>query len=197
MGEKKRLIVLWLTLAVLLVGGLVLAAKVGSLTLKPFGPVDVTKVLTTFFVLALFVERTLEVFITAWRGDETAKRENNLQAAKDALAQNPADANLQEGVNKATQELTEYKCETKAIALRAGLVLGILIAAVGVRSFDTFVDARFDPKTFWDRAQAAIFFVLDALVSGGIIGGGSDAIHKMMNIITEFLDATAKKVKTA
>jgi hypothetical protein len=37
---------------------------------------------------------------------------------------------------------------------------------------------------------------LDILISGGIIGGGSDAIHKMMNVITGFFDATAEKLKT-
>ncbi len=169
---------------------------VGHLTLKPFGAGDVTKLLTTFFVLSLFVERTLEVFITAWRGGETVKRENELQAVKQAPVQDPADTTLQEKIKDKTDWLTGYKCETQAIALRSGLVLGILIAAVGVRSFNIFVvEAQPNLTTFWDKAQAGTFHVLDVLISGGIIGGGSDAIHKLMNIITEFLDATAKRVR--
>ena len=198
MTEKMNLIVVWMILAILLVGGLVLASNVGHLSLnKNLGAGDVTKLLATFFVLALFVERTLEVFITAWRGEKTVKGEDELQTAKQALAQNPADTTLQASVKDKTEWSVGYKCETQAIALRAGLVLGILIAAVGIRSFDIFVAPLtvVHEDTFWFNMQAGTFNVVDVLVSGGIIGGGSDAIHKMMNIITEFFDATAKKVK--
>ena len=196
--DKMKLAVVWGILAVLLVGALVLATKVGDLSLnKSLAVGDVTKLLTTFFVLALFVERTLEVFITAWRGEETVKGEDDLQTAKQALAQNPADSALQAPVKTKTDWLIQYKAETKAIALRCGLVLGILIAAVGVRSFGTFVGRPVEPTSmkFWFYMQIGTFNVLDVLVSGGIIGGGSDAIHKMMNVITEFFDATANKVK--
>jgi hypothetical protein len=200
MSERRKLGVLWVILAVLLVGGLVLASNVGNLSLNAkLGVGDVTALLTTFFVLALFVERTLEVFITAWRGEETVKRENELQTMKQALAQNPTESTLQEPVKTKTDWLVEYKCETQAIALRSGLVLGILIAAAGVRSFDTFVTGSVvtNSTSFWPNIQTGTFNVLDVLVSGGIIGGGSNAIHKMMNVITEFFDATAKKVKNS
>lgn len=199
MNENRKLKLLWVILGILLVGALALASKVGDLAInKGLSVGDVTKLLTTFFVLALFVERTLEVFITAWRGQETVKRENEIQAANQALAQNSTDSALQEAVKTQKNWLSEYKCETQAIALRSALVLGILIAAVGVRSFNIFVarPVAADPTTFWYNLQAGTFNVLDVLVSGGIIGGGSDAIHKMMNVITKFFDATAKKLET-
>ncbi len=200
MNEKRDLIVVWVILTILLVGGLVLAWNVGHLSLnKELGVGDVTKLLATFFVLALFVERTLEVFITAWRGAETVKRADELQTEKQALERTPANATLQQSVKNKTEWSVGYKCETQAIALRAALVLGILIAAVGIRSFDIFVAplTATHEDTFWFKMQAGTFNVVDVLVSGGIIGGGSDAIHKLMNIITEFFDATAKKVKNS
>lgn len=199
LSERAKLLVLWVILAILLVGGLVLASNVGNRSLNPkLGVGDVTALLTTFFVLALFVERTLEVFITVWRGKETTKRENELQTVKQALAQSPAESALQEPMKEKTDWLVEYKCETQAIALRSGLVLGILIAAAGVRSFSTFVGGPVvpNPTPFWSSVQTGTFYVLDVLVSGGIIGGGSNAIHKMMNVITEFFDATAKNMKS-
>lgn len=197
MSEKLNRTALWLVLAVLVAAGLVLAWKVGYRTQQPLGPEVVTKLLGTFFVLALFVERTLEVFITAWRGKETVTRENELQAAKEALAKNAADSTLQQAVKDKSDWLVGYKCETQSIALRCGVVLGILIAAVGVRSFNTFVGQTAEPSAvaFWNNMQAGTFRVLDVLISGGIVGGGSEAIHKMMNVITGFFDATTKKVK--
>jgi hypothetical protein len=194
MDEKRKLTILWLILLLLLAGGLVLGWKVDSLNPTGFGPTDVTKLLTRFFVLALFVERTLEVFITAWRGEETVKRENDLKAAKESLVQSPPDPSLHDDIKTKKDWLAEYKCQTQAIALRSALALGILIAAVGARSFKVFVDP---PPTGpgWLKIQTGAFHVLDVLVSGGIIGGGTDAIHKMMNVITEFFNATASKVK--
>jgi hypothetical protein len=197
--EKRRLIVLWVILLLLLAAGLVLAWNTGHLRTKPDFKVSdiVTKVLPTFFVLALFVERTLEVFITAWRGQDTVKRENDLKALKESTVLSPPDPALTDQIKDKANWVAEYKCETQAIALRSALVLGILIAAVGMRLFNTFVDdpvnARSDSP--WANLEMGTFHILDVLVSGGIIGGGSDAVHKMMNIITEFLDATARKVK--
>ena len=198
MDEKRKLTILWVVLAVLLIGGLVLGAKVGFLTPKAFGAGDITKLLGRFFVLALFVERTLEVFITAWRGKETVQRENELKAAKESVLLSPPDPSDTEVIKDKANWLAAYKCETQAIALRSALVLGILIAAVGVRSFNIFVEEPTlpQPAQWFNQLQLGTFHVLDVLVSGGIIGGGSDAIHKMMNVITEFLDATASKMKT-
>jgi hypothetical protein len=198
MEEKRKLRILWVVLAALLLGGLVLGAKVGFLTPKAFGAGDITKLLGRFFVLALFVERTLEVFITAWRGKETVQRENELKAAKESVLLSPPDPSDPQVIKDKANWLAAYKCETQAIALRSALVLGILIAAVGVRSFNIFVEepALPQPAQWFSQLQLGTFHVLDVLVSGGIIGGGSDAIHKMMNVITEFLDATASKMKT-
>lgn len=187
MNEKRQLIALWLILVALLIGAMILGSKVGFLPPKDFGAGEVTKLLGRFFVLALFVERTLEVFITAWRGEKTVKLEQELKIAKESSPPVP------QNVKDTTEKLTEYKCQTQSIALRSALVLGILVAAVGVRSFNVFID---EPKIQWfNNLHKGTFNVLDVLVSGGIIGGGSEAIHKMMNVITEFLDATAKKAK--
>ncbi len=136
---------LYVVLVTLSVGGLILASKVGSLSPKNFELEVVTKLLTRFFVLGLFVERTLEVFVAAWRGKETARLEGDLQSKTQALASIPlADtvkfATQQVEVDKSTTSLKQYKCDTQAIALRSGLVLGILVAAVGVRTFSNFVE---------------------------------------------------------
>ena len=177
-----------------------MAANVGQFSpVKDFAPSAVGQLLATFFVLALFVERTLEVFITAWRGEETVKRESEVAAVQAALVPDPANPALEamKAEMKAKSDwLIEYKCETQAIALRCGLVLGILVAAVAVRAFPTFVElpASANP-TVWVARQSVTLKVLDTLISGGIIGGGSEAIHKMMNVITGFFDATAVKIK--
>jgi hypothetical protein len=66
MAEQKKLTVLWVILAILLVGGLILASNVGNVSLnKELGAKDIRGVLVTFFVLLLSLSNSLEVFITA------------------------------------------------------------------------------------------------------------------------------------
>jgi len=64
---------IWLLLAALLIFGVNVAI---TFWLKPeviqwwtFGPADVTRILTPLVLVALFIERALEVFITTWRED--------------------------------------------------------------------------------------------------------------------------------
>jgi hypothetical protein len=212
---SRTLIMLWTALGVVFLAALVLATKVGGLPTKPFGLADVGKLLTTFFVLALFVERTLEVFITAWRGGPTAKAEHDIAgftataaaaataavaagAVPNTQAQQAAQIVAQDATQKANAKanwLVDYKSETQRIALRAGLVLGIVVAAIGVRAFGTFVQL---PPVAADGVPAwrnGILNVIDVLISGGIIGGGSEAIHKLMTVITGFFEQTAANLK--
>ena len=122
--DKTKLVIVWGFLVVLLVFGVVLGMQVGSLERKAVDVGDITQLLATFFVLALFVERTLEVFITAWRGKETVILEVTLQRAQKAWVASATDTTRGE-VTTSTKQLAEYKSETQKIALRTGLVLGI------------------------------------------------------------------------
>src|SRR5262245_21168121 len=126
MSEDRRLRIFWVILAILLGGGFLLATKVGALVTVEVTAASVTKLLTTFFVLALLVERTLEVFVSAWRDEDKTHLDNELKSLQAQLEKNPADPSLQLQIAAKTKVLTEYTCDTRAVSLRAGLVLGIL-----------------------------------------------------------------------
>jgi hypothetical protein len=36
--------------------------------------------------------------------------------------------------------------------------------------------------------------IVDVVITAGLIGGGSDGIHKLVSVITDYLDATRDKV---
>ena len=47
----------------------------------------------------------------------------------------------------------------------------------------------------WGLGQAPIFHGVDILITGGLLGGGSQGIHKIIALITDFVDVTRAKVK--
>ena len=43
--------------------------------------------------------------------------------------------------------------------------------------------------------QAALYHSSDILITGGLLGGGSEGIHKLIALITDFLDMTREGIK--
>ena len=87
--------------------------------------------------------------------------------------------------------IRRYKGETSRRAFLVGITAGILVAVVGVRVLHPLMDADFE----LDGLQGLAFDSLDIFITGGLLGGGSDGIHKAVSVITDFLDATRDKVK--
>lgn len=123
------------------------------------------------YIVALFVERSLEVIIKAWRQGEKSRLQLALQSAGD------------DDRAAAEEELEEYRAGTRRRALLLGFTLAALVSLAGVR----LLGAIFD---FGDAAwsfQQAVFQFTDILVTAGLIAGGSATIHELMALIDGFL----------
>lgn len=83
-----------------------------------------------------------------------------------------------------------YKSDTRRIALWSSLILGIMTSAVGIRALETFVNIQGLPDS-----QVTVFRWLDVFLTGGLIAGGSEGIHKLTQVIVEFLEATSQQIK--
>lgn len=156
---------------------------------QPYSPAVFTQQLTPLVLAALFIERSLEVFITVWRGEKAAVLERSVQKASDLLDSDSAKVGA---VRAASDALSQYRFETQQIALPIALVLGILISALGVRGLGNFADL--DKLT--DRpTQRYLFNAADVLLTGALMGGGSDFMHKIITTFTDLMDATSQKAK--
>lgn len=174
----------WLAVAAVALISVVIGLQVGALERKPDVAGAVLQLLAAYGVLALVVERTLEVFIGAWRGRVTGQLFVAVESARRRLEAAPQSYSRQQAVEENERSLTDYRVQTQRIALRAGVVLGLLISAIGVRTLDLVVAM---PSA---GVPLVLFTILDLLVTAGMIGGGSDAVHKLMTAVTGFLDAT-------
>ena len=206
-------------------------------TLKPFGLNDVIQVLTLPLFISLLLERSLEVFITTWRGPYVEQLDISIQQDKylidekirliqsqqkqtpmtslqlneftglppegmsfeqqiiDNFTQQQEEAlkilNPEiENLNEKQRRRAAYKSDTRIIALWTSLLFGLLMSAIGIRSIEplVFIDSN-------NLIQVVIFRCLDALLTGGLIAGGSEGIHKIIQVFINFMEATSKQIK--
>ena len=166
----------------------------GSLTVKAFGPADVSRLLAFPLLVALFLERALEVFVNTWRDPEAEKLDLEVKDAEKKLAAAATDASAITAVKTATQAQIDYRSDTRRIALWSALVMGVVVSAVGVRTLQTLVDSA--SLQSLGKFQRDAFLLLDVFLTGGLIAGGSEGIHKLTQVYSDFMDATSQKVKT-
>lgn len=94
--------------------------------------------------------------------------------------------------NKKTDKL-QYTTKTQQIALYSALAIGLLISISGIRIICTFVEIpSVNSENGFNEIQLNIFYILDIFLTGGLLAGGSDNIHKIMETFRAFLDLTTK-----
>lgn len=159
--------------------------------------------LLRLFVLALVIERSLEVYVNTCRAaaadrlwqEESRCRRNVAQAeeARREASGETARAAADEASRSARAQLRAavdgriaYRAATRARTLWASLLAGLALAALGVRILAPLVPT---PARDLDPWRAHLLAALDALLTGGLLAGGSEGVHKLTAAVTAFLDA--------
>jgi hypothetical protein len=88
-------------------------------------------------------------------------------------------------------ELSRYRLTTAKYAYWASFTFGLLISLVGVRALNGLVDIK-----ELEGAQKAFFGLVDVIVTGGVIAGGSAAIDKMGRRISTTMNLTSATKST-
>ena len=135
--------------------------------------------LGVLYVIALFVERSIEVLIKAWRQAEKTRLEEKARSSEDD-SKVATEKNLQ-----------EYKAGTQRRALLLGLTLGILVSLAGVRLLGPIFGFGEAGTSF----QRAVFQFTDIALTAGLIAGGSATIHELMALIDDFLKTSRERAK--
>ncbi|WP_392535009.1 hypothetical protein [Nostoc sp. C117] len=93
-------------------------------------------------------------------------------------------------LNIKERQRAAYKADTRTIALWTSLLFGLLISAIGIRSIEPLVILDLN-----NQIQVVLFRSLDALLTGGLIAGGSEGIHQIIQVFINFMEATSKQIK--
>jgi hypothetical protein len=148
---------------------------------------DYMNLLAPLVLISLFIERALEVFLTVWRGPGSSKKEL-------ALKQSKSQPNMQlDSVHDKEDDLLDHKNHTQRLAFMASVILGVIISAMGIRALELFVDA--DAFAELHDFQRVLFQIVDVLITGALLGGGADGIHKIVSAFTTFMDKTKTKAE--
>ncbi|MGF1550968.1 MAG: hypothetical protein ACFBWO_00510 [Paracoccaceae bacterium] len=151
------------------------ALATGAFSALPFTD-DLTRAVTDRFLaiglVALFLERAIDVYVVGWRrlGE---------QEAVDRLGEAEARGSDTMEVRQLRFALSRYRAETQRAAFIVALVVGVVVAATGMRVLDGLIDL--DPVAPGEAPLVTrAWWTLDILLSGGVIGGGAAGIHQIL-----------------
>lgn len=196
-----------------------------SLPFWPFTTNDIVTLLTNFALIALLIERAVEVILAVTRAKDkrimkakitiAQRRKKELSETYDVIGQKmkgPANSeNLSnemleimkstkgamsrkdDEMEKVATELTAYAGTTKIISMIYAFTFGIISGALGFRILEPLVD----PAVFkqLEGFHKSIFAGFDVLITGAVLGGGSNGIHKILDTFLSWFDKTRLSLK--
>ena len=155
--------------------------KATGVPFKSFTDSDVLAIITTMFVVAVFMERSIEAILTPIRAPDRQIIEQQLEDLKRASEKD--NSKKEEQIEK-ERELAAYKLNTAQRAYWLSFGFGLIISVVGIRTLAGFVNPQ-DLKELGD-VHRTLFSFVDIVLTGGVIAGGSAAIDKIGRAISEF-----------
>ena len=173
------------TIVITLVG-VMLSAWARLVPFRPdISPTLIVGMLMPLGMVALFMERALEVLLTPWRRQAVDHYECQMKSAHAAGAP----------TEDLAQKLTSHRAETRELAFLTGLALGTIVSAAGVRSLQPLIDIQ--QFTGLSLLQRNALTGIDVVMTASLLAGGSDGLHKMVSIFTTYFDRTKERVKEA
>jgi len=166
---------------------------------KPMTPPLFTGLIAWLFALALFVERAVEVVVMVFRDQQADLLDKAEEEAVTALNDATKRANVLPGDNAAATNVQTantalagirhdkviYRAETKEIALLVGFAFGLFVSLAGVRALHSLLK---------DNEPVGVLFVAaDILITGAILAGGSEGIHRIANAFNGFMDSLSAR----
>ena len=152
---------------------------------------DLAGKLGILVLFSLIIERTLDVFLTLWRAPGSESFEAEIRQLEKDLKNRAKKAAAEDALPAKRQEFLDYKAVTQRYALPFGVVLGLLVAAFGVRALSQFLEVT--PENGPDASQMKWFSFIDIMFTGALLAGGSEPLHRLMNLYRKFMDSTTTR----
>jgi len=167
-----------------------------SVGFKPFQTGDYASVFSQLLIIAVFMERALEFFINLWREPGKAELAHRLEDHEQQYA--VLEDKSSEEAKKLQNDIAElkysqqlYGSQTFRISLWSSFLFGLVVSTVGVRALQSVVG----DVSGLAQPQQAIFHFIDVLLTGCLISGGSEGIHKIAGLYNKFMETSTNKVK--
>lgn len=150
-------------------------------------------VLGRLVLIALFVERGIEVFVELWRGAIKNKKKHNinfLEKEKSLIKGNVKEEKaLQNKVRELSEDLHFYQAITIRISLWTSFLFGLMVSVSGVRALNPLLSSP------TENTQGMLFQGVDILLTAALISGSSEGIHNIMTVLKRFMEGSESKIK--
>lgn len=195
---------------ILLAAGVAVSALSLTLFLLPDGiPISgvefskISQLFAVLFTLSIFVERAADVFLTIWRSAKSEDLKLRIETLRFEIAEFDKNTNgsienpnirkeLVAERKKLETKRLEFRSHTRVIASWCIFVAGIVISLVSVRALRSLIDLQALPQI--GTAHRGIFDIVDVLLTGGLLAGGSDGIHKLAELYRAFVEKSSTRV---
>lgn len=165
--------------------------KTTSLAFKSDLNVTVLSMFGYLMLISLFVERAIEIILSSWRSAGADKLDRQLEKIKKEFSKYKGDdvvgkvqaQKLSKELEQLEDERSEYRAVSRFAALWIGMVIGVIVSLIGVRILGMLFET-FDLTEF----QGGLFIVIDLLLTGFVLAGGSEAINKIYKVYSSFMN---------
>jgi hypothetical protein len=182
--RKRQIHKVEIFIVALLLGAVLLLLyynKFPGIPFKTFTDTDILAIVTSLFVVAVFMERSIEAILTPVRAPDRQKLKQELDDLRKAAE---TDISKKAAQRVKECELETYRLHTARWAYWLSFVFGLLISLVGIRTLAGLVEPTELEKL--GALQRTLFSFVDIVLTGGVIAGGSAAIDKIGRKISEF-----------
>ncbi len=155
-----------------------------SLTLR--GDIALDKIFIGTIAIVAVVERSVELFIAAWRNPQKEVLEQEISPLKN-IADRTEEQEAQ--LISKQKELLQYITLTKKYALLLSLVFGFMASFTGIRILEPLVN-----MTTTKPEQIATFYKLDLVLSALGIATGTKLFHGLPALVSDTITATRGQV---
>lgn len=158
---------------------------------EDLGPTTIAGAIGGLFVIALLIERFLEIFVSVWRAPEAEKKKNAVNSYSDQEKSAKAAQ-----FKKDQQELTDYQSQTKSLTLLIGFALSVLVCVAGIGLISDIIDLE-AINGEEQETQKSLLRVIDIILTASLLAGGSDGMHQFVSSLETFFKETKKKLQNS
>jgi len=155
---------------------------------------DLSGLLAPLAFASAVIERAVEIIVSPWRDADASKLDKAVTAIKARPADPATNAQNAADLKTASDALDEYRGITQRYAFAVSLTLSMLVSMAGVRALGPFADVgKLNDVRVTSPAQHLFFLCVDVVLSAGLLAGGANGIHSVVNAATSFFDSTADR----
>jgi len=183
---------IYIILVVVIIGATVTGYKFEAIQLENIDLENFPALLGSLLAITLFIERSIEVLVNIVCSADAIDLENAINLKKDDIKNIEASGNHAIGqkmeLRGLEKQIIEHKSETQKLSLKVSFCIGILVSAVGIRALGSMV-------VNIPQDQKSLFNLVDILITAGLLAGGSEGIHQLTSVYTNYMQNLAEAAK--